>query len=146
MENSAIEILFVEDNLSDAEMTLRALRKSNLANHIIHLDNGERALEFLFGKGEFEGRDINNKPKVILLDIKMPKVDGIEVLEIIKAHELTKKIPVVILTSSNENPDIIKCYALGANSYIVKPVVFENFVNAINDLGLYWLIMNKQPD
>ena len=143
MDNPEVEILFVEDNPSDAEMTLRVLKKNKIANNVIHLDNGLRALDFLFGKGEFEGRDINNKPRVILLDIKMPKMSGIELLEHVKTNELTKKIPVVMLTSSNESPDIEKCYQLGANSYIVKPVVFDNFIKAISDLGLYWLILNK---
>jgi CheY-like chemotaxis protein len=144
MNNPEVEILFVEDNVSDAEMTLRVLKKNKIANNVIHLDNGIRAVDFLFGKGEFEGRDINNKPRVILLDIKMPKMSGIEVLELIKANELTRSIPVVMLTSSNESPDIERSYQLGANSYIVKPVEFDNFVKAISELGMYWLILNKQ--
>lgn len=146
MENSEIEILFVEDNIQDAELTLRALKKSKLANNIIHLEDGEQALDFLFGTGEFKGRDTSIKPKLILLDVKMPKVTGIEVLERIKSDELTKDIPVVMLTSSNQNPDIQKCYALGANSYIVKPVEFENFIKAISELGMYWLLLNKNPE
>lgn len=146
MNNSEVEILFVEDNPSDAEMTLRVLKKNKIANNIIHLDNGIRAIDFLFGKGEFEGRDVNNKPRVILLDIKMPKMSGLEVLEYVKSNDLTKKIPVVMLTSSNESPDIEKSYQLGANSYIVKPVEFDNFVKAISDLGLYWLILNKSGE
>src|SRR5207244_347065 len=112
-----IEILLVEDNMNDAELAIRTLRKKNIANHIIHLKDGAEALDFLFGKGEYEGRNTNNKPKVILLDLKMPKVSGIEVLEKIKSNELTKKIPVVMLTSSKEHPDVEKAYLLDANSY-----------------------------
>jgi len=145
MPNTEIEILLVEDSQQDAEMTTRALRKSNITNNLIHLKDGASALEFLFGKGQFEGRDTSKKPKVILLDLKMPKVDGIEVLASIKSNEITRQIPVVVLTSSNENPDIQKCYSLGVNSYIVKPVEFENFMKAISDLGLYWLLLNQPP-
>jgi two-component system response regulator len=143
--NSAVEILLVEDNTSDAELTMHALKKSKIANNIIHLDDGAAALDFLFGKGEYEGRDISNKPKLILLDLKMPKVDGMEVLKIIKEDELTKEIPVVVLTSSKENPDIKASYALGANSYIVKPVEFDGFSKAVAELGLYWLLFNQPP-
>jgi two-component system, response regulator len=145
MENAAIEILLVEDNINDAELTIRALHKKNIANNIIHLKDGASALDFLFGKGEFLQRNINNKPKIILLDLKMPKVDGMEVLRKIKKDALTKNIPVVVLTSSKENPDIEKAYALGANSYIVKPVDFEGFSKAIADLGFYWLVLNEPP-
>lgn len=145
MENKEVEILLIEDNPSDAEMTIRALRKSNIANHLVHLKDGEEALEFIFGTGIFDGRNTKNLPKVILLDLKMPKVDGIEVLKRIKADEKTKLIPVVVLTSSNEDPDISTCYKLGANSYIVKPVGFENFIKAVADLGMYWLLLNKAP-
>jgi two-component system, response regulator len=143
--NTSVEILLVEDNLNDAELTMRALRKSKIANNLIHLKDGASALDFLFGKGEFAGRDLNVKPKVILLDLKMPKVDGIEVLKRIKEDEVTRKIPVVMLTSSNENPDIEKCYLLGANSYIVKPVEFDGFMKAVSELGLYWVLYNQQP-
>lgn len=145
MENTELEILLVEDNVNDAELAIRALRKSNVANHIIHLKDGAAALDFLFGTGEYEGRNINNKPKVILLDLKMPKVSGIEVLEKIKASSLTNKIPVVVLTSSKEHPDVEKSYSLGANSYIVKPVDFESFRKTVNDLGVYWLMLNQSP-
>ncbi|CAN5646619.1 response regulator [soil metagenome] len=144
MENQVIEILLVEDNLQDAEMTIRALKKSKLANNIVHVANGAIAIDFLFGTGEYIGRDINNKPKVILLDIKLPKINGIEVLSHIKSNQLTKRIPTVMLTSSSECPDIEKCYDLGANSYLVKPVEFENFMKSITDMGLYWLILNKE--
>lgn len=140
---SEVEILLVEDKRSDAEMTIRAIRKNKIGNNIIHLPDGKEALDFLFGKGEYEGRDVQQKPKVILMDLKMPRVDGIEALEQLKSHELTKKIPVVILTSSKENPDIERCYALGVNSYIVKPVAFDAFMKVVSDLGLYWIVHNQ---
>ena len=139
---NTIEILLVDDNLNDAELAIRALKKYNLANKIFHLKDGAAALEYLFGTGEFQGRDTANKPKVILLDLKMPKVNGIEVLEKIKSNDLTNRIPVVILTSSKEHPDVEKCYALGANSYIVKPVEFLNFSKAVSEAGFYWLLLN----
>lgn len=145
MSNLQVEILLVEDNMDDAEMTIRALRKKNLANSLIHLSDGEEALDFLFGRGKFAERNINFKPKLILLDLKMPKVDGMEVLEKVKSNSATKKIPVVILTSSKEDPDLQKCYELGANSYIVKPVEFESFINAVSELGLYWMLLNQVP-
>jgi two-component system response regulator len=138
-----VEILIVEDNLHDAELTIRALRKNNLANHVTHLIDGAEALDFLLGRGVYAGRDINNVPKVILLDLKMPKVSGLEVLTRIKAEEHTKTIPVVILTSSAEDPDVKKSYELGANSYIVKPVAFQDFARVISELGMYWLVINK---
>jgi two-component system, response regulator len=144
MEQHEIEILLIEDNLNDAEMTIRALKQNNITNKVLHLRDGEEALDFIFGTGQFEGRNINNKPKVILLDLKMPKIDGIEVLERIKSNERTKTIPVVMLTSSKEDPDIKKCYLLGTNSYIVKPVDFESFHIVIAKLGLYWT-SNNQP-
>lgn len=140
-----IEILLVEDNPNDAEMTLRALKKSHVANRVIHLKNGAEALDFFYGRGDFEGRDVNSVPKVVLLDLKMPKVDGIEVLRDLKANERTKMIPVVVLTSSKEDPDIKTCYELGVNSYIVKPVGFENFLKAVSELGFYWLLLNQNP-
>lgn len=146
MDNSQqVEILLVEDNMDDAEMTIRALRKKNLSNRLTHLTDGEEALDFLFGRGKFKERDINLKPKLILLDLKMPKIDGMEVLEKVKSNSETKKIPVVVLTSSKEDPDLRKCYELGANSYIVKPVEFESFVNAVSELGLYWMLLNQVP-
>jgi two-component system, response regulator len=137
-----IEILLVEDNLHDAELAIRALRKHHLANNILHLKDGAAALDFLFGTGEYEARNTEDKPKVILLDLKMPKVTGIEVLEKIKSNPLTSMIPVVVLTSSKENPDVDICYTLGANSYIVKPVEFENFSKAVSEVGFYWLLLN----
>lgn len=145
MENTAVDILLIEDNMLDAEMTIRALKKNRVANHIIHLSNGALALYFLFGTGAYAERDLHNKPKLILLDLKMPKVDGIEVLEKIKLNDITKRIPVVVLTSSKENPDIEKCYDLGVNSYIVKPVEFDGFIEAIATSGLYWMLLNQAP-
>jgi two-component system response regulator len=145
MANSEIEIVLVEDNPFDAEMTIRALMSKNVANNILHLKDGAEALEFLFGTGAYSGRDTDLKPKVILLDLKMPKVNGIEVLRQIKSDPATKQIPTVILTSSKEDPDIQTCYDLGANSYIVKPVGFENFSKCISDLGFYWLLLNERP-
>lgn len=143
-ENS-VEILLVEDNMSDAELTIRALKKRNLANNLIHLKNGAEALDFIFARGTYEHRDFFNTPKIILLDLKMPKVSGIEVLAKIRADERTRKIPVVVLTSSKEDPDVDECYRLGVNSYIVKPVEFDNFSKAVTDLGLYWLLFNHPP-
>ena len=145
MNDAGVEILLVEDSLHDAEMTIRALKKEKVANNIIHLLDGALALDFLFGKGIYSERNINNKPKLILLDLKMPKVDGLEVLEKIKSNELTRKIPVVMLTSSKENPDIEKCYALGVNSYIVKPVDFKSFTEAVVKSGMYWMLVNQHP-
>jgi two-component system response regulator len=140
-----IEILLAEDKLSDAEMTIRAIRKNKIGNSIIHVKDGKAVLDFLFGEGEFSGRDTSKKPKVILLDLKMPKLNGIEVLKHIKQNDLTKKIPVVVLTSSKEDPDIEQCYLLGVNSYIVKPVLFEEFIKVVSDLGLYWILHNQSP-
>jgi two-component system response regulator len=140
-----VEILLVEDNVSDAELTIRALKKINLANRLIHLKNGAEALDFIFATGTFADRDPQRVPRVILLDIKMPKVDGLEVLAKIRSDENTRTIPVVMLTSSGEDPDISACYALGVNSYIVKPVDFDNFVKAVSELGLYWLLLNQVP-
>jgi two-component system response regulator len=146
MSENKIEILLVEDNPHDAEMTIRALKRVNLANKLIHVKDGAEALDFIFARGAFVERHIENKPKVILLDIKMPKVDGIEVLRQIKANEDTKTIPVVIMTSSKEEQDVITSYNLGVNSYVVKPVDFEGFAKAVSELGFYWLITNQQPN
>ena len=140
-----IEVLLVEDNASDAEMTTRALKKNNLSNKLLHLTDGAEALDFIFAEGEYSGRQMENLPKVILLDLKMPKVSGIEVLRRIKTDERTRKIPVVMLTSSKEDPDIEACYALGVNSYVVKPVDFNEFQKAISNVGLFWLIINQPP-
>lgn len=147
MHSKTVEILLVEDNLNDAELTIRELKKNNLANEIHHVKDGEEALDFIFGTGKFsEKEELVHRPKLILLDIKMPKVDGIEVLKAIKSNELTKTIPVVMLTSSKEDPDIKKCYELGANSYIVKPVEFEDFRNVISNIRYYWLLINELPN
>jgi two-component system, response regulator len=145
MVQTEIEIVLVEDTRSDAEMTIRALKKNNIGNSIIHLNDGREALDFLFGIGQYAGRDTSKMPRVILMDLKMPRMDGIEALQQLKANELTKKIPVVVLTSSKENPDIQRCYDLGANSYIVKPVAFADFVKVVSDLGLYWILHNQPP-
>ena len=141
--NDEVEILVVEDNLEDAELTIRALTKQRLANKIVHLMDGAEALDFIYGQGSYAGRDINQVPKVILIDLKMPKVNGLEVLKQIKSDSRIKTIPVVILTSSAEDPDIKEAYALGANSYIVKPVDFNAFFKTVADLGLYWMVVNK---
>jgi two-component system, response regulator len=143
--NNEVEVLLVEDNKSDAELTIRALKKNNMVNKLVHLHDGAEALDFLFGQGDYTGRKIENRPKVILLDLKMPKVNGIEVLRKIKDDDRTKRIPVVVLTSSREDPDIKTCYELGVNSYVVKPVEFESFVKAVRDLGLYWVLVNQTP-
>ena len=145
MNNSEIDILLIEDNFNDAELTIRALTKSGISNKIVHLKDGADALDFLFAKGEFAGRNVEHKPRLILLDLKMPKVDGMEVLRTIKSNEITKKIPVVVLTSSKENPDIDHSYTLGANSYIVKPVNFDGFFKAVADIGMYWMSQNQRP-
>jgi two-component system response regulator len=141
-----VEILLVEDNMSDAELIIHSLSESNLSNHLVHLQDGEEALDFIFGRGIFAERDLGKTPKVILLDIKMPKVDGIEVLRQIRSNEESKLIPVVIMTSSKEEQDIIKSYRLGANSYVVKPVNFAAFAKAVSDLGLYWTLTNQPPE
>jgi len=146
MNDNKVEILLVEDNPHDAELTIRALKKVNLANRLIHLRDGAEALDFLFAKGIYADRNIGNRPKVILLDIKMPKVDGIEVLRQLKLSEITRTIPVVIMTSSKEEQDIITSYDLGVNSYIVKPVDFDGFAKAVSQLGFYWLITNQAID
>lgn len=147
MNLNTVDLLFVEDSIDDAELAIRELKKHNLANNLYHVKDGEEALDFIFGTGKYAGtRSIHNLPKLILLDIQMPKVNGIEVLQQLKANELTKCTPVVILTSSKEDPDIEKCYALGANSYIVKPVNFEAFATTIKNLGFYWLLLNQSPN
>ena len=142
MTQQEVEILIVEDSIEDAELTIRSLKKNNVANHIYHVKDGVQALDFIFAQGQYAARRAFEKPRVILLDLKMPKVNGMEVLEKVKSDPLTKTIPVIILTSSQEDPDIKKCYELGANSYIVKPVQFEGFMKAIKELGFYWLLMN----
>ncbi len=137
MVKKTIEILLVEDSPYDAELTIRALKKNNLANHLLHIDDGQEALDFLFSD--------NAMPRLILLDLKMPKVDGIEILKKLKLDEKRKVIPVVILTSSKEERDIVESYKLGVNAYIVKPVDFSQFINAVSELGLFWMILNQPP-
>lgn len=143
MEIPHVEILLVEDNPNDAELTIRALNKHNLANNLVHLQDGAEALDFIFAKGSYKNNSLEKPPKLILLDIKMPKVDGLEVLKQLKANEKTKSIPVVIMTSSKEEQDIITSYNYGVNSYVVKPVEFEGFAKAVAELGLYWLLLNQ---
>ena len=138
-----VEILLIEDNPEDLELTIRALRKAQLANHIQVARDGAEALEFMFGEGRYAGRDINDLPKLILLDLKLPLVDGLEVLQRIKADPRTAAIPTVVLTSSKEQNDVVASYRLGVNSYIVKPVEFEGFAKAVQELGLYWLLLNQ---
>ena len=145
MDLHNIEILFVEDTIDDADLTIRALKKSGFSNKLHHVKDGSEAIDFLYCKGIYAKRSNLEKPKLILLDLKMPKISGLQVLEKIKSDPDLKSIPVVILTSSKENPDIDKCYSLGANSYIVKPVDSDNFFNAIKEIGLYWMILSQPP-
>lgn len=146
MKLNRVDLLLVEDNIDDAELTIRHLKKNNMANNLFHVKDGEEAIEFIFSTGRYAGEgDTMHRPKIVLLDIQMPKVNGIEVLKQMKSDPRTKTIPVVMLTSSKEDPDIEKCYALGANSYIVKPVNFESFADAIKNLGFYWLLLNQPP-
>ena len=145
MTTNEIEILLVEDNPNDVELTLRALKKHNLTNKVHVVKDGAEALEYIFATGAYAERDINHNPKVILFDLKLPKVDGLEVLRRVKSDERTKVIPVVVLTSSKEERDWVESYKLGANSYITKPVDFESFVKSVSELGLYWLLLNQPP-
>ncbi len=142
---NSVEIILIEDNPHDAELVLRALKKHGLANKLQLLQDGAEALDFIFATGAYAGREINHRPKLILLDLKMPKVDGLEILRRIKADERTRSVPVVVMTSSQEEKDIMESYSLGVNSYIVKPVDFDKFVQSVADLGLYWLLLNKVP-
>ena len=138
-----VEILLVEDNPHDLELTLRALRKGNLANHITAVRDGAAALDFIFARGEYANRNLEHSPRVIFLDLKLPKVDGIDVLRAVKSDERTKKIPIVIITSSAEERDRVASYELGVNSYVVKPIEFDEFMKTITELGFYWLAVNK---
>jgi len=144
MDYNDVEILFVEDSADDAMLTIRALRKSGFANKLYHVKDGAEAIDFMYCRGKFEAR-IKENPKLILLDLKMPKMSGTEVLEKLKSDADFKCIPVVILTSSKEDPDVQKCYALGANSYITKPVESDNFFNVIKEIGLYWMVISQLP-
>ena len=145
MAERQVEILLVEDNPNDVELTLHAFKKNKLSNRIHVVRDGEEALEFIFCTGAFAQRNIEESPKVILLDLKLPKVNGIEVLRRLKGDSRTRMIPVVVLTSSREDQDIVESYQLGVNSYIVKPVNFEQFTEAARQLGLYWLLLNQPP-
>lgn len=142
MSKNNVEILIVDDNMDDVHLTIHSLQKNNVANSIFHVKDGEEALDFIFALGEYSNRIKTEQPKLILLDIKMPKINGIEVLEKLKSDPVTKTIPIVMLTSSKEDPNVKKCYALGANSYITKPIDFKGFAKAIKELGLYWIISN----
>ena len=145
MVEKVVEILLVEDNPNDVELTLHALKASNLANRIHVVRDGAEALEYVFGAGEYQGRITQDAPRVILLDLKLPKIDGLEVLRRIRADERTRLIPVVMLTSSREQRDIVESYNLGVNSYIVKPVDFQRFAESVRQLGLYWVLLNQPP-
>ena len=141
----AQDILLVEDNPNDIELTQRALKKQNLANRLVIVQDGAEALDLLFARGRYEGRKIEDTPRVVLLDLKLPKVDGIEVLKALRGDDRTKKIPIVVLTSSSDERDVVETYKLGVNSYIVKPVNFEKFAEVIRELGYYWLLLNHPP-
>jgi CheY-like chemotaxis protein len=143
MANDNVEILLIEDNPNDAELTKRALQKHKLTNRLIHIKDGEEAEEFLFCKGKYNDRKMEVQPKLILLDLKLPKVDGLEILRMIRNNDKTKFIPVVVLTSSNEEKDMVESYKLGVNSYIEKPVEFDKFIKAVSDVGYYWLLLNR---
>jgi two-component system response regulator len=140
-----VDILLVEDNPQDAELTMRALKKRNLANRLFVVEDGAEALDFIFCRGRYAERDIAHSPKVVLLDVKLPKLNGLEVLREIKAGQRTRSIPVVMVTSSREDPDIRTAYELGANSYVVKPVEFDAFMEVMSHLGFYWLLVNQTP-
>jgi two-component system, response regulator len=147
MNLNEVEILLVEDNETDAELTIRALKRKNLANKLVWAKDGAEALDFIFATGKYSERDIEKGlPRLILLDLRMPKVDGLEVLQTIKADDRTKMIPVVILTSSKEDRDIVESYELGVNSYVSKPVEFDEFTEAVSTLGLYWMLLNNPPE
>ena len=146
MENfDAVDILIVEDNPNDAELMTRALKKQKLANNLYVVEDGAEALDFIFCRGKYEKRHLAQPPKVIFLDLKLPKVSGLEVLKELKGNASTRKLPVVVVSSSKEDPDIKAAYELGTNSYVVKPVDFDDFVGAMSQLGLYWLVVNEQP-
>ncbi len=140
-----VEILLVEDSPEDAELTVSSLKKHHITNKVLVVEDGEEALDFLFARGKFSERVGIEQPKVVLLDLKLPKVSGMEVLQVMKSEPALRDIPVVILTSSQESPDLKKAYRLGVNSYVVKPVDFESFASAVSSLGMYWLLLNKAP-
>lgn len=146
MENyHAVDILIVEDNPNDAELTIRALKKQKLANNMYVVEDGATALDFIFCRGKYEARHLAQPPKVIFLDLNLPKVSGLEVLRELKGNASTRKLPVVVVSSSKEDPDIKAAYDLGANSYVVKPVDFDDFVDAMSQIGMYWLVVNEKP-
>lgn len=144
-KNYEAEILLVEDNPNDAELTIRALKKYNCANKIYHVKDGAEALDFIFASNKYSDRKVEQTPRVVILDLKLPKLDGLEVLRKMKSDERTRTIPVVVLTSSKEEQDVIESYKLGVNSYITKPVEFENFMQAVAKLGCYWILLNQAP-
>ena len=144
-EPIGIEILLVEDNMADAELALHAFKKNKIANHVLHLQDGAEALDFLFSRGIYVGQSLVHKPRLILLDLKLPKVDGLQVLKELKSNPITKAIPVILLTSSNEERDLVASYRLGVNSYIQKPVSFSDFSEVVRQLGMYWLFVNSKP-
>jgi two-component system response regulator len=141
-DHNIVEVLLVEDNPQDAELTIRALKRHNLANRLIHVEDGAEALDFLFGRGKYEGRRSDVFPKVVLLDLKLPKVNGLEVLRSMKNDARLQTIPVVMVTSSAEHPDVKAAYDLGANGYVIKPVQFDSFMEAMSKVGIYWLMVN----
>ena len=141
-DHDVVEILLVEDNPQDAELTIRALKKHNLANRLFHVEDGAEALDFLFGRNKYEGRRTDISPKVVLLDLKLPKINGLEVLRTMKNDERLRTIPVVMVTSSAEHPDVKSAYDLGANGYVIKPVQFDSFMEAMSKVGIYWLMVN----
>ena len=145
MKNKVFEIILVEDNPNDAELTLRALKKNNIVNKIHIISDGAEALDYFFGNGIYKDRNMSISPKLVILDLKLPKVDGLEILRKVKADKRLKSIPVVILTSSKEESDVVRSYEYGANSYIVKPVDFKKFAESVGELGLYWLLLNEPP-
>jgi two-component system, response regulator len=146
MTDTVVEILFIEDNPHEAELAIRSLKQHNLVNNLKHIDDGEEAVDYIFQRGIYSGRQNSILPKLIILDLKLPKVDGLEILRQLKADDRTRKIPVVVLTSSQEEKDVVESYRLGVNSYIVKPVNFESFGKAVAELGLYWVILNHRPN
>lgn len=146
MDPQKVDIILVEDNPHEAMLAIRSLKKHHLANNLIHLDDGEQAMNFIFSEGEFSSNINPPSPKLILLDINLPKINGLDILRRVKADARTQKIPIVLLTSSREESDIMESYKLGANSYIVKPVDFNSFSQAIHEMGMYWLVLNEPPN
>jgi two-component system response regulator len=144
-ESIEVEILLVEDNMADAELALHAFKKHKIANHVLHVQDGAEALDFLFSRGAYSNQPLLQNPRLILLDLKLPKVDGLQVLKELKGNPATKAIPTILLTSSNEERDLVASYQLGVNSYIQKPVNFMEFQDVVRQLGLYWLVVNKKP-